>query len=126
MKIHELVQQTGLTAPTIRFYEKEGLLDERHLRREANNYRFYYESAIEHLLTLKRLQSAGFTLAELRALFQAKEANDHHKKLELLRQKMEEIDRKQVELRCIQNELNQLYARFIAARRRNKDAGEWH
>jgi hypothetical protein len=27
MKIHEVEQQTGLTVPTLRFYEKEGLLD---------------------------------------------------------------------------------------------------
>jgi DNA-binding transcriptional MerR regulator len=45
MKIHELAQKTGLTAPTIRFYEQEGLLDTHHVRRGENNYRDYYQKA---------------------------------------------------------------------------------
>ncbi|GLV55741.1 MerR family transcriptional regulator [Dictyobacter sp. S3.2.2.5] len=120
MKIHELAQITGLTAPTIRFYEKEGLIDARHIRREANNYRFYDESVIAHLLMIRRLQSAGFTLAELRELLQARETQDQPRKLELLCRKMEEIDRKQTELRSIQIELNQLHARFLSAREKER------
>ncbi|GHO67993.1 hypothetical protein KSC_068850 [Ktedonobacter sp. SOSP1-52] len=69
MKISELAEKTGLTAPTIRFYEKAGLLDARHVRRdEGNNYRDYYEEAVEHLLTIKEVQTAGFTLAEFKEL----------------------------------------------------------
>ena len=33
MFISELAQKTGLTSHTIRFYEEEGLLDTRHVRR---------------------------------------------------------------------------------------------
>ncbi len=69
MKISELAEKTGLTAPTIRFYEKAGLLNARHVRRDAsNNYRDYCEEAVEHLLTLKEVQAAGFTLAEFKEL----------------------------------------------------------
>ena len=68
MKIHELAKKTGLTAPTIRFYEQEGLLDARHVRRTENNYRDYCEEAIEHLLMMKEVQAAGFTLAEFKEL----------------------------------------------------------
>ncbi|WP_231575312.1 MerR family DNA-binding transcriptional regulator [Paenibacillus sp. FSL P4-0081] len=46
MKIQELADKMGLTIHTIRFYEKEGLLDERHVRRESNNYRNYSEEAV--------------------------------------------------------------------------------
>ena len=69
MKISELAEKTGLTAPTIRFYEKAGLLDARHVKRdEGNNYRDYCEETVEHLLTIKEVQTAGFTLAEFKEL----------------------------------------------------------
>jgi MerR family transcriptional regulator, copper efflux regulator len=69
MKISELAEKTGLTAPTIRFYEKAGLLDARHVKRDkGNNYRDYREEAVEHLLTIKEIQTAGFTLAEFKEL----------------------------------------------------------
>ncbi|CAM4282684.1 MAG: MerR family DNA-binding transcriptional regulator [Paenibacillus macerans] len=47
MRIQELADKMGLTIHTIRFYEKEGLLDARHVRRESNNYRNYSEEAVE-------------------------------------------------------------------------------
>jgi len=71
MKINELAKKTGLTAPTIRFYEKEGLLDPHYVRRGANNYRDYCEEAVEHLLMIKEVQAAGFTLAEFKELDEA-------------------------------------------------------
>lgn len=116
MKIHELAQKTGLTAPTIRFYEKEGLLSPGHVRRADNNYRNYCEEAVRHLLMIKKMQAAGFTIAELRELKLAYEANElpPQKKVELLRQKMKEIDRKQAELDQIQTYLAQMLARKLA------------
>ena len=51
MKIHVLAQKTGLTPPTIRFYEKEGLMDQRHVIRGNNNYRNYTEESVEQPAT---------------------------------------------------------------------------
>jgi MerR family copper efflux transcriptional regulator len=53
MKIKELAEKTGLTAYTIRYYEKEGLLDSQHFQRDENNYRNYNEKAIERLKSFK-------------------------------------------------------------------------
>ena len=53
MKVQELAEKSGLTAHTIRFYEKEGLLDSRHVRRDANNYRNYTEEP-SNVLDLSR------------------------------------------------------------------------
>ncbi|HTK07381.1 MAG TPA: MerR family transcriptional regulator [Ktedonobacteraceae bacterium] len=113
MKIHELAQKTGLTAPTIRFYEQEGLLNTHHVRRRENNYRDYCEEAVTHLRMIKKIQAAGFTLAELKEVIQAKEANEfsRQKKMELLRQKMQEISRRQAELEQLQMYLAQMFAR---------------
>lgn len=106
MKIKELTQAAGLSAPTIRYYEAQGLLDSRHVSRGHNNYRDYTEEAVAHLHQLKVLQAAGYTLAELRALTLAG-GLDHYSpadKIELLRQKIGEIEKKQAELdkvRCL-------------------------
>jgi DNA-binding transcriptional MerR regulator len=116
MKIHELAHRTSLTAPTIRFYEQEGLLDARHVQRGENNYRDYCEETVKHLLLLKKLQSVGFTLAEFKELTQLDETNalTQQKKVRFLRQKMEEIDRKQAELEQIQADLAEMLARKLA------------
>ena len=41
MLIHELAERTELTIDTIRFYEKQGLLDETHFLRTSNGYRHW-------------------------------------------------------------------------------------
>ena len=110
MKIHTLAQKTGLTTPTIRFYEKEGLLDARHVQRGANTYREYCEGAVEHLLMLKKLQAGGFTLAELKELVEGEKADEFplQRKIEHIRKKMEEIEKRKAELEQTQTYLRQM------------------
>lgn len=122
MRINALAEKIDLTAPTIRFYEEEGLLDARHVRRGANNYRDYYEEAVEHLRMIKKMQAAGFTLVELRKLIEADEESEYPlpKKVELLRQKMKGIDRKKAELEQVQTLLGKMLANKMAL----MDAGE--
>jgi DNA-binding transcriptional MerR regulator len=124
LKIHELAQKTGLTAPTIRFYEQEGLLDTRYVRREANNYRNYRQEAVGLLLLLKKFQAAGFTLAEFKALMQADRASELplHRIIELLHRKQQEIDRKQSELEQVQASLAQMLAHKLALMDQEKAA----
>lgn len=107
MKIHELAKKTGLTAPTIRFYEQEGLLDARHVRRTENNYRDYCEEAIEHLLMIKEVQAAGFTLAEFKELDEACNADGvgSSQAKVLLQRKIVEISDKRAELEHVQTYL---------------------
>lgn len=66
MKIQELAKKMDLTVYTIRYYEKEGLLDNRHVQREENNYRNYSEVAMERLKLIKKFQGVGCSLAELK------------------------------------------------------------
>jgi DNA-binding transcriptional MerR regulator len=47
MNISQLAQRTHIKAHTIRFYEKEGLVPQRCVRRRRNNYRDYGEEAVE-------------------------------------------------------------------------------
>jgi DNA-binding transcriptional MerR regulator len=116
MLIKELEKKTGLTRHTIRFYEKQGFLESRSFQREENNYRNYSEETVEYLKMLKVGQAAGFTLVELKELINADEANELplQKKVELIRQKIRDIDRKKAELDQIQTYLTQMLVQKLA------------
>lgn len=116
MKIHVLAQKTGLTPPTIRYYEQEGLLDARHVVRGSNNYRDYTEEALEHLRLIKRVQAAGFTLKEIRTIMREHAGNELElsQAAELLREKMKEMDRRKQELEQAQSLLAQMLANKLA------------
>jgi DNA-binding transcriptional MerR regulator len=116
MKINELVKKTGLTAPTIRFYEKKGLLDTRHVRRGENNYRDYCEEAVGHLLMIKEVQAAGFTLAEFKELDEACSAADElvaQKAATFLRRKIDAVGEKIAELEQVQSYLTSKLAEML-------------
>ena len=108
MKIQELADKTGLTAYTIRFYEKEGLLDSRHVRREENNYRNYSDEAIERLKLVKKFQGLGCSLTELKEILKDQDTNmsSNLEVIEWIRQKMSEVERKKDELDQILETLN--------------------
>lgn len=108
MKIQELAEKTGLTAHTIRFYEKEGLLDSRHIRREENNYRNYSDEAFERLKLIKKFKSVGCSLAELKEILQDHDANTRTnlEVIEWIQQKINEVERKKDEYDQILETLN--------------------
>ena len=116
MKINELAKKTGLTAPTIRFYEQEGLLDTRHVQRGENNYRDYCEEAVEHLLMIKEVQAAGFTLAEFKELDEACNAADGlvtQKAATFIRRKIAAVGEKIAELERVQTYLTSKLAEML-------------
>jgi MerR family transcriptional regulator, copper efflux regulator len=96
LKIQELAQKTGLTVYTIRFYEKEGLLDSRHIAREKNNYRNYSDMAVERLKFVKKFQGIGCSLTEIRNILQEKDEGPISNLLvmEWIRHKISEVERK--------------------------------
>jgi DNA-binding transcriptional MerR regulator len=107
MFISELTKKTGLTVHSIRFYEEEGLLDTRHVRRGANNYRYYSQEAIERLKLIKQAQATGFTIAELKELAEAYDTGELSKEQQVvaLRRKVEAIGRQMAELEQLQTTL---------------------
>ena len=70
MKIQELECRTGLERPSIRFYEKEGLLTPVRLE---NGYREYSEADVELLKKIKLLRQLGMSVEKIRALQQGSE-----------------------------------------------------
>ena len=68
MKIGEVARRTGVGVDTIRFYEREGLLQEP--ERRPSGYRQYDESTVRRLEYVSRAKGLGFTLAEIRGLLE--------------------------------------------------------
>lgn len=62
--IAEVAEQTGLTAHTLRYYERAGLLDPP--ERDWNGHRRYSERDVGMLRLLTRLRATGMTIAEMR------------------------------------------------------------
>jgi DNA-binding transcriptional MerR regulator len=65
MLIGELVERTGLSKDTIRFYEKKGLIALDRKSRRENNYKEYPEQVLEKLMLIRKLKDMGFTLNEI-------------------------------------------------------------
>ena len=108
MKIQELAEKTGLTVYTIRYYEKEGLLDRRHVGREKNNYRNYSDEAVERLKFVKKFQSVGCSLTEIKEILQDHDTNalTNQQVIDWIGHKIKEIERKKDEYDQILDTLN--------------------
>jgi len=93
MKINEVSKKTGLSISTIRFYEKKGLIPEKYVSRDTNNYRNYSIDIIEYLLMIKTVHSAGFSLTEIKEI-QKSNVNtiSIDTKIELLKKKINEVE----------------------------------
>jgi Cd(II)/Pb(II)-responsive transcriptional regulator len=66
MKIGELATQAGCDVQTVRFYEREGLLEEP--EREASGYRRYAERHLKRLQFIRHCRSLDIPLPEIRDL----------------------------------------------------------
>ena len=63
LRIGDVAARAGLSAPTIRYYERVGLLAQ--APRSATGYRHYTETTVEELRFIKKAQVLGFSLDEI-------------------------------------------------------------
>lgn len=66
LTIGKLARRAGVRVDTVRYYEKNGLLEPQ--RRLASGYRQYGELELSRLRFIRRAQALGFTLQEIREL----------------------------------------------------------
>lgn len=103
MNISELSKRSGLTPPTIRYYEQIKLLPK--AKRLANGYRHYSQQDLQQLSLIKQAQQVGFSLAEIKALLPSNALNWNHTQLmQTLNEKVFEIE--QLEQKLIENKRN--------------------
>ena len=67
----ELARRAGVSADTLRVYERRGLLAAP--RRAGNGYRLYPPQALARVLLIQRALASGFTLAELAAFLRGRD-----------------------------------------------------
>lgn len=72
--IGDVAGRTGLTVPTIRYYESIGLL--KPAPRSATGYRRYSDTTLEELRFIKKAQSLGFSLEEIGEILTLSRAGD--------------------------------------------------
>ena len=76
MLIGELSKKTELSRDTIRFYEKNGLIEMGRDSRRINNYKEYSDDVCRRLLLVKKIKSFGFTLREISELLAVIEGSE--------------------------------------------------
>lgn len=106
MRIAELEKRTSVSRHTLRYYEKEGLLQE--VTREGNNYRDYSEQAVKRVHMVRQLKSMGFSLQEIRSILDALRSDSINCKqgAELMAEKRAEVDQKIEELKQVRQLLD--------------------
>ena len=111
MKISELAEQTGLTAHTLRFYEKHGLI--RASERSEAGYRYYNDADVRRAEFVKTARNIGFSLDDIGQLLSIRLDKDSHSCQEvtdITEHKLNEVNGKIAELQMMQQTLQRLLA----------------
>lgn len=109
LKISELAEQTGLTAHTIRFYEKHGLISA--TERSEAGYRYYNAADVRRAEFVRTARNIGFSLDDIGQLLSIRLDKDSHSCQEvtdITRQKLDEVNGKIAELATMQKTLERL------------------
>ncbi|HKQ90095.1 MAG TPA: heavy metal-responsive transcriptional regulator [Blastocatellia bacterium] len=105
LKIGEVARRAGIGVETLRFYERSGLLD-RPARTEGG-YRLYDAGALKTLEFIKRAQSLGFTLEEIKRIIAESRAGQRPcaEVRETVRRRLAELDQQMAQIRRYRNAL---------------------
>lgn len=110
LSIGQVARRAGVGVETVRFYEREGLLEEP--PRRASGYRQYSEQVVKRIHFIKRAQQLGFSLKEITDLLLLRV--DGQTSCEEVKQRTEtkiaEGERKLVELQHMRQALLQVAA----------------
>ena len=89
--IQEVSKKTGLTAHTLRSYEKEGLLSG--VERTQGGFRQYTDEDLERLSLICCLKNTGMSIQEIARFVQLTHEGDHtlKERVELLREHRERV-----------------------------------
>jgi Hg(II)-responsive transcriptional regulator len=110
LSIGQVARRAGVGVETVRFYEREGLLEEP--PRRASGYRQYDEQVVKRLHFIKRAQKLGFSLKEITELLLLRVDGQHS--CEEVKQatsaKITEVEQKLIELQRMRQALLQVAA----------------
>ena len=106
LKISELGQRTGLSPHTIRFYEKNGLIQAS--VRSESGYRYYNNADVRRAEFVKTARNIGFSLDDISQLLSIrvdKTAHSCQEVTDITRHKLDEVNARIAELQSMQKTL---------------------
>lgn len=109
LRTGELAQRTGVSADTLRHYERRGLLQP---KRAANGYREYPEQAVQRVLLVRRALALGIGLDALQTLLKNREQGHPpcRQVRELAAAQLAELEARLLEITTACNDLRALLA----------------
>jgi DNA-binding transcriptional MerR regulator len=114
----ELAKATGVSADTIRHYEKIGVLPR--ASRTQSGYRLYPEGTVERVMVVQRALRIGFTLAELAEVLKARDSGGApcQRVYKLAREKLKGVSADIAALKSTERYLKQVLADWEGRMRR--------
>jgi MerR family transcriptional regulator, copper efflux regulator len=126
LRIGEIAKKAGVGVQTLHYYERIGLLPK--AARSTSNYRIYSSEALRRVRFIKKAQTIGFSLAEIKEILELKRHGRApcRKIAELGEKHLREIDSRLAQLRRYRHAVGRSLAswREKTAHRRNC-AGEF-
>lgn len=111
LHIGDLADKAGVSADTVRYYERLGLLGSP--ARTAGGYRVYTEADLGRLLFIRRAKLLGLSLDEIRGLLGVAQEGEcrplRREVAELLRRKIGECEERLAELSAFKSSLEERY-----------------
>jgi MerR family transcriptional regulator, copper efflux regulator len=109
LKIGDVATRSGLSVKTVRYYEEIGLLAPT-VERSDSGYRLFDQSVINRLAFVKRAQSLGLSLSEIRDILNISDRGELpcEEVKQHLAMKVEEINHQITALEILKSELQQL------------------
>jgi MerR family transcriptional regulator, copper efflux regulator len=118
LRIGEVAAAAGVQTPTLRFYEKRGLLNSP--KRRASGYREYSDDAVRTVRFIKRAQELGFSLREVQELLALRDgARSCAEVRDAAQAKLADVNAKMRRLASMQRALKTLVASCASRRTRN-------
>lgn len=108
-RIGELARLADVTPDTIRYYEKQQMMD--HEVRTEGGFRLYSEKDLQRLKFIRYAKQLGFTLETIRELLSIRVDPEHHTCQEskgIVQSRLREVESKIVELEHMRRSLQRL------------------
>ncbi len=105
LKIGDVSQMSGIGIEALRFYERSGILGKP--ARTATGYRLYDASVLDRLAFIKKAQTLGFSLDEIRRIITESKMGECpcEEVREIVRRRLAELDERLREMRRYRKEL---------------------
>ena len=109
LKIGQLAKLADVTPDTIRYYEKQGMMD--HGKRTEGGYRLYSEQDLQRLRFIRYPKQLGFTLETIAELLSIRVDPEHHTCKEskaIVDSRLHDVESKITELKRMRESLKRL------------------